>query len=242
MKTDKQKTSLRNPIEITEAIEKRSFIIFRLIGYVLIILSVFDYLAIFFPPQLTNPGWELQVVSLMVDHVWAVILGIAFVFFYGRTSLIGSKQISILKFLSWMALVLGVVYILVVPLSINNSLTLYRNINTQFDVQKTQREEQVQKLTSNLNALKSPDELRRLAAALKVEKMDQLSPEDLKDKISERIRNTAENASATAKYGRVQELRNLIKESLRINMGAIVSGVCLIFLWNLTRWVRAYKE
>lgn len=242
MKSDKQKTPRRNPVEITEAIERRSFIIFRLIGYVLIILSIFDYLAIFFPPQLTNPGWELQAVSLMVDHVWALILGLAFVFFYGRTSLIGSTQISVLKFLSWMALVSGIVYILIVPLSINNSLTLYRNINTQFDAQTTQREEQVQKLTSNLDVLKSPDELRRLAAALKVEKIDQLSPEDLKDKISERIRNTAQNASATAKSSRTQELKNLIKESLRINMGAIVSGVCLILLWNLTRWVRVYKE
>lgn len=100
MKSQKKTTK---PIEITDIIENRSFELLRFFGYTLIILSIFDYAAILIPPRLTNPNWEFQAISQMVDHVWSVLLGLVFVFLFNETSVIKGRQIALLKLLSWLS-------------------------------------------------------------------------------------------------------------------------------------------
>jgi hypothetical protein len=241
MQANKREKSLRGPLEVTELIEKRSFEMFRFIGYTLLILSLFDYIAIFFPPRLTDPGWEFQVSGLVVDHVWALLLGLAFAFLYGQASIVvHNRHLSILKFLSWLSLVLGVIYLLIVPLGINNTLTIYRGINNQFTTQQAQQQEQIQKITEKVNLTQSTDELNKIARALKVEKESEndQSLQSLKTKISQQIDTVGKRTITTAIANRDQQTRNLIKESLRVNLGAVISGACLIVLWNMTRWVR----
>jgi predicted PurR-regulated permease PerM len=241
MKASKRDQSLRSPLEVTESIEKRAFELFRFIGYALLILSLFDYIAIILPPRLTDTNWEFQATGLIVDHIWALLLGLAFVFFYGQASvIINNRQLSILKFLSWASLVFGVFYLILVPLEINNGLTIYRGINNQFTTQQSQQQVQLQKIKEKVNLSKSNEELNKLAKALKVEKESDSnqSSQDLKTKISQQIETVANNSVNIANANKNQQVNNLIKESLRIGLGALISGVCLIGLWNITRWTR----
>ena len=240
MKANKLDKSLKSPLEITESIEKRSFELFRFIGYALLILSLFDYIAIIFPPRLTDPNWEFQASGLIVDHVWALLLGLSFVFLHVKASIIHNRQLSVLRFLSSASLVFCIFYLLIVPLGINNSLTIYRGINNQFTTQQSQQEAQVQKVTEKVNLSKSNDELNKLAKALKIEKESEnnLSSQDLKTKISQQLETITRKAATAVTLNKNQQLKNLIKESLRVNLGAIISGTCLISLWNITRWVR----
>ncbi len=68
MNLNLQKTIYKQPIEITEIIENRSFSLLRLIGYILLVFSLIDYIAIITPPRLTDPVWEFQTMSRLVDH------------------------------------------------------------------------------------------------------------------------------------------------------------------------------
>ncbi len=244
MKTKKQELS-HNPIEITEAVENRAFALLRFIGYILLLFSLIDYLAILIPPRLTDPSWEFQTIGQVVDHVWSPLLGMTFIFLYNQASIVSFKQLSILRFLSWVALPLGIAYLLLLPLGINNSLTLYKNINAQFTNQQAQQQEQVQKIIEKLNATNSPQELNNLARTLNLpsEAESNQSPQDLKNKLSQQIQTVTQNASATANTAKTQQIKNLIKNAVRINLGVIISGVCFITLWNLTRWTRIiYKD
>ncbi|MEH2160641.1 MAG: HpsJ family protein [Nostoc sp.] len=240
MKIQKPEKLFKKPIEITEAVEKRSFALLRFLGCVLLIFSLIDYLGIFIPPRLTDPVWEFQAIGQMVDHVWSPLLGLTFIFLYNQTSIVKARQVSILKFLSWFSLAIGIFYLLLLPLGINNSLTLYKNINAQFTNQQAQQQEQLQKITENLNGVKSPQELNNLANSLNLqnEAGSSQSPQDFKNKISQQIQTVAQNTLSTVKAANRQQIKNLVKDAVRINLGVIISGVCFITLWNLTRWTR----
>lgn len=239
MKTKKQELS-HNPIEITEFVERQAFGLLRFIGYILLLFSLIDYLIVLIPPRLTDPGWEFQTIGQLVDHVWSPLLGLTFIFLYNQTSIVSSRQLSILKFFSWIALPIGIVYLVLFPLGINDSLTLYKSINAQFTNQQAQQQEQLQKVTEKLNATNSPQELNNLARVLNLstEAGANQSPQDLKKTLSQKIKTVTQNASATANTAKKQQIKDLIKNSVRINLGVIISGVCFITLWNLTRWTR----
>ncbi|MBD2503649.1 HpsJ-like protein, cyanoexosortase A-associated [Anabaena azotica] len=244
MKTKKQEKVIKKPVEITEIIEKRSFGLLRFLGYTLLIFSLVDYLAILIPPRLTNPNWEFQVIGQMVDHVWSILIGLIFIFLYSQPSIIKPKQLSILKFFSWVTLTIGILYLLMLPLGINNSLTIYRNINNQFTNQQAQQEEQLQKITEKLKTINSPQELTNIANSLNLQNQiaSSQSPQDLKNKISQQIQTSAQNTLVSANIAKREQIKNLIKTSVRINLGAIISGVCFITLWRLTRWVRVIEK
>lgn len=240
MKTKRSDKIPNKPIEITAAVEKRSFALLRFIGYVLLIFSLIDYLAILLPLRLTDPGWEFQTIGRMVDQVWAPLLGLTFIFLYNQTSIVSSRLLSILRLLSWFSLMLGIFYLLLLPLGINNSLTLYRNINNQFTNQIGQQQQQLQQFNERLNTVKSPQELNNLARILNVQNEAESSQSlpELKKKVSQQVQTVVQNATTAANAAKRQQIKNLIKESLRVNLGVIVSGFCFITFWNLTRWTR----
>lgn len=239
MKTKKQEI-FNKPIEITEAVERRAFALLRFIGYILLLFSLIDYLAILIPPRLTDSAWEFQTIGQLVDHVWSPLLGLTFIFLYNQASIVSFKQLSILRFLSWVALTMGIVYLLLLPLGINNSLTLYKSINARSTNEQAQQQEELQKVTEKLNTSNSPQELNNLAKVLHLpsEAGSNQSPQDLKKKLSQQMQTVTQNASATANTSKRQQIKNLIKESVRTNLGVIISGVCFITFWNLTRWTR----
>jgi hypothetical protein len=240
MTTESKKREPQSPVEVTEVIQNLSFPVLRYLGYVLLIFSLIDYLAILVPPQLTNPAWEFQVIGQMVDHVWSILLGLTFVFLYGKGSMIRPREISILKFLSWVSLSIGIIYILMLPLGINNSLTLYKNINNQFLTQQGQQQEQLQKVNERLKAADSVPELNNLARILSIptENLASQSTQELKTQLSQKIQQAAENATATATATKKMQIKGLIKNAVRINLGAIIAGIFLIIIWNMTGWIR----
>ncbi len=240
MKAKKTEKTPRKPIEINNFIEKRSFSLLRFIGYALLIFSIVDYLAILVPPKLTDPNWELQAIAQMVDHVWSILLGLTFIFLFNETSVIKVRQIALLKLLSWLSLFIGIFYLLMLPLGVNNSLTIYRTINNQFTTQQSQQKEQIQKITEGLKNITSSEQLTKIAANLKItiEPNSKPSPQELKNKISQQIQTSAQTAISAANGAKREQTKTLIKAAAKINLGTIISGVCFIVLWRLTDWSR----
>jgi hypothetical protein len=244
MKSKKTEKTPTKPIEITDIIEKRSFYLLRFVGYTLIILSIFDYAAILLPPQLTNPNWEFQAITQMVDHVWSIFLGLTFTFLFNENSLVKARQLTLLKLLSWLSLLIGIFYLLMLPLGINNSLTIYRTINNNFETQLSQQQAQIQEFTEKLKNVTSAPQLTAIATRLDIpiETNSNQSPQDLKNKISQQIQTSTQTAINAAKMSKREQTKNLIKAAVRINIGAVVSGVCFIVLWRLTGWTRTIKK
>ena len=201
-------------IEVKDTIEDKSFSLLRLFGYILLVFSLIDYLAILIPLHLTDPTWELQTIGQLVDHV------------------------------SWFSLFLGLVYILMLPLGINNSLTIYLSNNNQITNQAAQQTHLLQKLNQQLNAANTPNQLKTIAKIINPQSDTQLKvpPQELKNQLSQRIQTAKKNVSNTANVIKQQQSTKLLKDSVRINLETLLAGVCLIIVWNLTRWVRVINK
>ncbi len=157
MKLNKQEISKVSQLELTDTVEYLSFSLLHVVGYILLFFSVQDYRVILIPPHLTDPVWEFQTIGRLVDHVWSPLLGLALLFLYTKNKLVSSIELTILRFLSGAALILGLLYLLMLPLVINNSLTIYNNTRAQITNQLVIRTEQFQKLNQQLNIANTPD-------------------------------------------------------------------------------------
>lgn len=83
--------------------------LFRLVGYGLLVLALFDFIHILIPLRLMNPMWEFQTTGALVERVPVPLLGLMLVF-YGETSSRKRWESNLLKFLSWASLLIGLLF------------------------------------------------------------------------------------------------------------------------------------
>ena len=81
------------------AFEWHSTALFRLVGYGLLALSLFDYVNIFIPPNFTNPVWEFQMMGEAIEKTPVPLIGSILVF-YGKDDFRKDLEEYILKILS----------------------------------------------------------------------------------------------------------------------------------------------
>ncbi|MEA5521902.1 HpsJ family protein [Limnoraphis robusta Tam1] len=124
----------------------------KLIGAILIVSSLVDYLILLIPPNLLNRGWQLSVTSQLVDRgiVPMVGMGLVLIGFWMDSVTSGGSQKPIkalvdLRF--WIALLaslLGLLYLLLFPLHLNNTRLARAEALSQIQQQASQAETQLE--------------------------------------------------------------------------------------------------
>ncbi len=124
----------------------------KLIGAILIISALVDYLILLIPPDLLNRTWQLNVTSQLVDRGIVPMVGMALVlvgFWMDNVASGGSQKptqpLSDLRF--WVALlatVLGLLYLLLFPLHLNNTRLARTEALSRIEQQATQAESQLE--------------------------------------------------------------------------------------------------
>lgn len=129
-------------------------LILKLVGGILILSSLVDYLVLLIPLNLLNRGWQINVASSLVDRGIVPMVGMAIIFiaFWMDSATEGStkpaKPFTSLRF--WVALLaslLGLLYLLLFPLHLNNTrlarAEALSEINKQASEAQTQLETQI---------------------------------------------------------------------------------------------------
>lgn len=238
------KLSVQNPpIELPKNIENQPFILLRFVGYIILVFSLMDYVEILVPPRLTDPVWEFQTMGQLVEHIWAPLLGLTFVFIQQQQH-ISRFELQVLSFLSWLSLILGLLYLLMLPLGINDSITIYNNSSAQITQQAVQQKEQFSKLSLVVNKANTASELQNLDKIINPQSSTPSndSPQELKNKLSQQLETLALQASNTAKSALGDLTKNLIKKAVKVNLGTVLAGVSLITVWHLTYWARIWRK
>ncbi|OKH39375.1 hypothetical protein NIES2119_06445 [[Phormidium ambiguum] IAM M-71] len=219
--------------------EWRSTALFRIVGYGILTLAAIDYLNIFIPANFTNPAWEFQMLAQLVDKSPVPLIGLVFVF-YGKDELRKDLEEYILKFLSWSTLVVGIGYVLLLPLGINNTLRLNAFNNAQINNQVNQQITQLQQISDRLNQATSQTEINNLFAALNRQGKtpDIRNPEELKNRIQTEVTTAQTNIRNQSELNRKNLRIGLIKNSIKWNFGAIICAVLFIYVWRITDWIR----
>lgn len=213
--------------------------IFRLIGYSLIAFALIDLIYALIPPKFTDPVWEFQTIGDWFERVPVLMLGFVFAFYQG-SDFRRKIERQLLRILSWITLPLGVCFLLLLPLCLNDAAQINRlnnaEINGQINDQIVQLEEAKKRILNasedQLKTLLLPaDKAAKIPGAPRTAQVAKDLALDNLGKAEQRGRNQAEQARQNLK-------RNLLKNTTRLLLGCMISSFTLFYLWKGTKWAR----
>lgn len=215
--------------------QEGSITILRCLGYGLLILALFDVIEMFVPPNFMNPVWEFQTIGALVERVPVPLIGLAFVF-YGEMNSRNRWEFPVLKILSWLALVMGVIYILSIPLGVINAARLQRQSANQINMVSKQQIARAQQVEKQLD-LATPEQidnlLKRQGRSAEIQE-----PEKLKQQLLGQVSQAKQKIKNQAKAAESTRGLSLLKKAVKWNLGAVVAGILCINIWKRTDWAR----
>jgi len=176
----------------------------------------------------------------MVNNAWALLLAILLIFLPKR-DFVRRLELNFLNLIRWGLLLGGILFILLVPLGIMNTIRIQQNTVAQFSRQETARTEQLNNLQQTLESEQlSQQQLQRLAVALNLQEVSNSSQldttlieeiEDRKKQLRQQVTNQKGNRS-----------RQLVGQSIRVNLQALLIGSFLIRSWWEIRWLKKIRK
>jgi hypothetical protein len=207
---------------------------FRWVGYGLLILTVLSWLTLLIPLQLTSAVWGFQSAGQFIEGVPMLLIALVLIF-YAELSLRASWERAVLKVLSWLCLVLAIVYFLMTLVLGINGFRLLQQSEAQVDAEFRQQMSQAAQIEQQIN-LASPEEVVGFIQSQggQVEGSPEEAKADLLAQLGE-ARSNLETQRAVAIGG--QQL-TIVKNGVKWFIGTILAGVLLLYLWSATRWTR----
>lgn len=203
--------------------------LFRIAGYALLALSLFDIVDIFIPARFTNATWEFQIVRNLVERAPVPLLGLVL--------LLSSAQSSrIVKFLSWSSLVVGILFLLLIPLGVSSSLRLAQQNQQQLATQLNQQTAQLQQVQDVLAKATTPQEINSVLSRLNPQGRPPAinNPQQVKSQLLSQLTQARNRASAQAAASGTSARQVLIRNAVKSLLGALVCGVVFLSIWRRT--------
>ena len=215
--------------------QEGSTIILRCLGYGLLILALFDVIEMFVPPNFMNAAWEFQTIGALVERVPVPLIGFALVF-YGEMNSRKRWEFPVLKLLSWLALVMGIIYILSIPLGVINAARLQRQSSNHINAVSKQQMARAQQVKKQLD-LATPEQinnfLKRQGGSLETQE-----PGQFKQQLLGEVSQAKQKIKNQAKVAESSRGLTLLKKAVKWNLGAVVAGILYINIWKGTDWAR----
>jgi hypothetical protein len=148
-----------NPASAAPSHEEFLRMLSRLVGYALLALVFLDIVDIFIPLKLSDANWEFQVVGNLVERVPVPALGLLLVLY-------GEKRARLIKFISILSILVGILFLLLIPLGISSTLRIDKQNNAQISAQANQQLANLQQFKTQLNNPKALKEIERSLARI----------------------------------------------------------------------------
>ncbi|EKQ71125.1 hypothetical protein OsccyDRAFT_1451 [Leptolyngbyaceae cyanobacterium JSC-12] len=221
-----------------EASENLTAYRFRWIGYGFLVFALIDTIHILLTLNTEQPTWVLSTIGQFVERVVVPILGFTLVFFgeyYGRKN---AEKIW-LRILSWLSLVLAVVFLLMIPPVFLQTFSVNTQAQEAVNKQLDQRLTQLKQLEDQL-ARSNPEQLKQLATQLSGlgVSVDPNNPEAVKAQIQARIKTVRAQLQTQAQGEASGQTSNLWKNAIKWSLGALVAAVLFFYLWKSSGWAR----
>jgi len=212
------------------------------IGYAALLFSIVDYAAILIPFRFTNPNWELEVIKQLINQV--IVLLVAFGLVFYRPMTISRKLTKyFLRFLSWLCLLIGVFYLLLLPLAMVDvgkiGLIQQNNVNSRLN-QQLKVSTAVTKQVSRLGITEQELQVWAREVQLTPQSIakDRAANISLQNSILTQLTTLREAAQTQAKQTLEAAQKQNLKDTISIILRGIISGVAFIWMWYLTGWAR----
>lgn len=238
-KKTRRKKKTKSPYYIESFVERRTDLLVHLLGYSFLGFGLCDGLHIIVPPRFTDPFWEFQTMGSLVEHAAVPLLGLILVF-YRRSGYISISEKKLLSFLSWAALLMGVFYLLMLPLGVANTWRIYHRNQAQITAQVSQQNQQYQQIKQRLDRAKTDTEIQQVFASLNPSgRAPQIkNPQEFKDQLLNQVSQAQHNIEIQAQNTQQNKNILLLKNSVKWNLGALIAATMLISIWHFTSWAR----
>ncbi len=217
----------------------------RFVGYGLLFFALTNYAEALIPPKFAqDPNWEFQTLGALVNSAPLPIIGFSLVFF-GESKARSPIGKTVLPIVSWVPLLLGLGYLVMLFVGISATLRLNTEIATRANFVLTQQQSQFETAKNNLKSTKDENLteiakqlLQRNPAGSDAIKESQNNPTELRKKFEGEIQRTEATTRSRIEEDRARTSRQLLKQSIKWNAEALVSSILLIGLWAMTGWAR----
>jgi len=214
--------------------------ILRVVGYGLLTMAVIDIANLSIPLRLMNPEWEFNLIGSIIERIPVTFLGIVFILFENTNYRTPIEKI-LLKIISWLCLVGAILLILTIPLNINNAFRIYRTYNAQVNYQLAPRIEVIQDFRNQIESANSQENIAQILqkqSSKKIELAESLDINNFKENITENLQKESASLQDKANNIRNKKREQIFRKVIKYNLGALISGFLLIFIWKNTFWAR----
>ena len=210
----------------------------RPIGYCLLVLALVDIIVLLVPLHLMNSTWELQTIGELIERVPVPLLGLGLVFYQGADLRSKWERLP-LQFLSWACLGVGVLFLLLIPLIGVDSVRLNDQISAQINSQLTQQLSGLEQLQEQLGKATTTEDLDNVIAHFHLQGIQPNSNlQQLKNQLFSGITQAQKTLRSQTEAALTDRRLALLKNSAKWFLGALISGVLFIYIWDITRWAR----
>lgn len=227
-----------HPLELSPEIISRSKQILPVAGYFVLLFAALDYLSFLIPLHLFDPSWELETIGKCVENIWSLLLGLVMVFAHREQVKVG--ELKILAWLSRLILVVAMLYFLIVPLTITNAARIHRhnvaNFKSQLAQQNTQYQQQ-QELLNNATEAQLTQSIQQRDRSLPSAAVTE-TPQQVRTRLLTKLESQLQRDRKQAQDNFQPKKWSLIKTTVKWSIGALISGIMLIWMWIYTDWVR----
>jgi hypothetical protein len=202
----------------------------RTVGYILLLLAIVDAVDSLVPPEFMNPNWEFATIGKFVERSPVSLIGLGLIFYRGKRFRRPLER-SLLKPICALAIGVGILYCLTIPLTLGDGMRLQEQASVQAQQTKSQQSTQLKALETSITKA-SMAQLQRLATTIDTQKVLELpdSEPELRAELISRLQivrnNTLQQSSNTA---RKQQFA-LRKTVAKWVIGALLSGIGFIYL------------
>lgn len=210
----------------------------RILGYGLLVLAFFDLIETFMPLELMNALSQFQTIGTLVERVPVTLIGLVLVFFGGLDER-NKWELLLLKILSWLTLLVGILFILLIPLGIGNTVQINNILTAQVNTQYEQKISQVKGFEDRLKQATPEnilDVVKRQGGSV-VGK----NPQQIKAELLSKVDKSKAEFKTQADASKWQQQKSYLKKAVKWNLGALISGFLFISIWKYTDRVRTAR-
>lgn len=210
----------------------------RILGYGLLVLAFFDLIETFMSLELMNALSQFQTIGTLVERVPVTLIGLVLVFFGGLDER-NKWELLLLKILSWLTLLVGILFILLIPLGIGNTVQINNILVAQVNTQYEQKISQAKGFEDRLRQATPEnvvDVVKRQGGSV-VGK----TPQQIKDELLSKVDKSKADFKTQADASKWQQQKGYLKKAVKWNLGALITGFLFISIWKYTDRIRTAR-
>lgn len=213
-------------------------ILIHSIGYGLLLFVLIDIVDIVFPFHFMDSVWEFQAIGALVERVPLPLIGLVLIF-YKETNFRKKWELTILKLLSQVSLLVGIAFLLLIVLCVSNSLRINKmnddrvNTQTNQELSTLQQTEQRIKKATDTELVNFFNQLSGQATAPKIQ-----NPQEVRSRLLGEINKSKNQLKAESEKLRRTRRLELFKSVVKWSFGCLIAGDLFIRVWQSTRWAR----